>query len=71
MKQKLKEKDVHVFHRRKLVDQFPNLRQVASNVNEYMSHFEEIILWCDILEDSWNTTTQFFNGQNESLRRLF
>ncbi|KAF7839637.1 putative mitochondrial protein [Senna tora] len=68
MKMKLKEKYLPTHYRSQLMNQLLNLKQI-SNVTDYMTRFDELMLRCDIQEEQWVTVTRFVNGLRPEIQR--
>ena len=68
MKMKLKEKYLPTHYRSQLMNQLLNLKQ-TSNVTDYMTRFDELMLRCDIQEEQWVTVTRFVNGLRFEIQR--
>lgn len=61
MKQKFKEKCLPSFHKRQMMDNWLNLKQLNTNVLDYYSQFEEMKLKCASREEQWIIETRFIN----------
>ena len=68
MKAKLKEKYVSVHYRNQLYDKFLNLRQ-TSNVPDYISQFNELLIRCDVNDEEWRILTKFVNGLKPHIQK--
>lgn len=68
MKQKLKDKYLPYFHKRQMMDDWLNLKQLNSSVSDYYARFEEMKLRCAVSEEQWVTVTRFINGLREDLK---
>ena len=69
MKQKLKEKYLPSFHKRQMMDNWLNLKQLNTNESDYYTQFEEMKLKCAVREEQWVTVTRFINGLREMTLR--
>uniref|UniRef100_A0A5B7BML6 RNA-directed DNA polymerase n=1 Tax=Davidia involucrata TaxID=16924 RepID=A0A5B7BML6_DAVIN len=69
MKTRLKEKYLPTYHKRQLLDQWMNLRQLSSSVTDYLARFEELFMRCAIHEEPWVTISRFINGLRPEIKR--
>ncbi|KAI9194147.1 hypothetical protein LWI28_003501 [Acer negundo] len=62
MKIRLREKYLPTYYRSALLEQYLNIKQSSSSVNDYMSVFDDLLIRCNIKEEPDVTVARFLNG---------
>ena len=70
MKEKLKEKYRPEYYKNRLLDQLHRLRQSDMSVQNYITKFEDLTLYCDVREHRSQTITRFVWGLRSKIRRV-
>ncbi|KAI9177710.1 hypothetical protein LWI28_018373 [Acer negundo] len=70
MKIKLKEKYLGTYYHSVLLDQYLNIKQFSSSVNDYMSVFDDLLIRCNIKEEPNVTVARFLNGLKFEVKRV-
>ncbi|KAI9166035.1 hypothetical protein LWI28_025083 [Acer negundo] len=70
MKIRLREKYLPTYYRSALLDQYLNIKQSSSNVNDYMSVFDDLLIRCNIKEEPDVTIARFLNGLKFEVKRV-
>ncbi|KAI9185053.1 hypothetical protein LWI28_003722 [Acer negundo] len=70
MKIRLREKYLPTYYRSALLDQYLNIKQSSSSVNEYMSIFDDLLIRCNIKEEPDVTVARFLNGLKFEVKRV-
>ncbi|TXG68718.1 hypothetical protein EZV62_003653 [Acer yangbiense] len=66
----LREKYLPTYYRSALLDQYLNIKQSSSSVNDYMSVFDDLLIRCNIKEEPDVTVARFINGLKFELKRV-
>ncbi|KAI9186201.1 hypothetical protein LWI28_014775 [Acer negundo] len=70
MKIRLREKYLPTYYRSALLDQYLNIKQSSSSVNDYMSIFYDLLIRCNIKEEPNVTVARFLNGLKFEVKRV-
>ncbi|KAI9200637.1 hypothetical protein LWI28_011047 [Acer negundo] len=70
MKIRLREKYLPTYYHSALLDQYLNIKQSSSSVNDYMSVFDDQLIRCNIKEEPDVTIARFLNGLKLEVKRV-
>ncbi|KAI9200279.1 hypothetical protein LWI28_005289 [Acer negundo] len=70
MKIRLREKYLPTYYRSALLDQYLNIKQSSSSVNDHMSVFDDLLIRCNIKEEPDVTVARFLNGLKFEVKRV-
>ncbi|KAI9180646.1 hypothetical protein LWI28_006916 [Acer negundo] len=70
MKIRLREKYLPTYYRSALLDQYLNIKQYSSSVNDYISVFDDLLTRCNIKEEPDVTVARFLNGLKFEVKRV-
>jgi len=69
MKQKLEEKYLPDSYKRRLLDKLHSFRQGSMSIQEYTTDFDDLILRCEVQEDSYQAVSRYRSGLRSDIQR--